>query len=146
LPDSAIAKDGWPRTLRFNGYGDYQRLKGEVRKILAEVIGRDHSLQEVAVHEALANAMECRDGVPRQHRARLRINKFGNRLVVRVKTSRLGFAGNALLRRLRSHGELFAFGEDASMGRGIPIMLATTQRMTYNSEGTELLLAWKLDR
>jgi PAS domain S-box-containing protein len=146
LPDSAIAKDGWPRTLRFNGYGDYQRLKGEVRKILAEVIGRDHSLQEVAVHEALANAMECRDGVPRQQRARLRINKFGNRLVVRVKTSRLGFAGNALLRRLRSHGELFAFSADDSMGRGIPIMLATADWMTYNSEGTELLLAWKLDR
>jgi sigma-B regulation protein RsbU (phosphoserine phosphatase) len=146
MPDSAIAKEGWSRTLRFNGYGDYQRLKGEVRKILAELTGREHSLQEVAVHEALANAMECRDGVPRQHRARLRINKVGSWLIVRVKTSRLGFAGNALLRRLRSHpGEMFEFGEDASMGRGIPIMLATAHRMTYNSEGTELLLAWKLD-
>lgn len=146
LPDSAIAKDGWPRILRFNGYGDYQRLKGEVRKILTEVTGQEHSLQEVAVHEALANAMECRDGMPRQHRARLRINKIGCWLIVRVKTSRLGFAGNALLRRLRSHGELFAFSEDDSMGRGIPIMLATVDKMTYNSEGTELLLAWKLDR
>ncbi len=146
LPDSAITKDGWPRTLRLNGYGDYQRLKGEVRKILAEVTDQEHSLQEVAVHEALANAMECRDGVPRQHRARLRINRIGSWLIVRVKTSRLGFAGNTLLRRLRSHGELFAFSEDDSMGRGIPIMLATAHRMTYNSEGTELLLAWKLDR
>jgi sigma-B regulation protein RsbU (phosphoserine phosphatase) len=144
LPDSIIHKEGWPRTMRFNGYGDYQRLKGEVRKILAEVTGQEHSLQEVAVHEALANAMECRDGIPRQHQARLRINRIGNRLIVRVRTSRLGFAGNALLRRLRSQGELFAYGEDASMGRGIPIMFATTHRMTYNSEGTELLLAWKL--
>ena len=33
---------------------------------------------------------------------------------------------------------------DASMGRGIPMMLAMSDRMTYNSEGTELLLAWKL--
>ena len=144
LPDAVIPKNGWPRTLRFNGYGDYQRLKGEVRKILTEVTGQEHSLQEVAVHEALANAMECRDGVPRQHQANLRIHKIGRWLIVRVRTSRLGFAGNALLRRLRSHGELFAYGEDASMGRGIPIMLATAHRMIYNSEGTELLLAWKL--
>ena len=108
--------------------------------------GQEHSLQEVAVHEALANAMECRDGVARQHQAQMRIHKIGKCLIVRVKTSRLGFAGNALLRRLRSQGELFAYGEDASMGRGIPIMLATTHRMTYNSEGTELLLAWKLNR
>lgn len=145
LPDSAGRTDGWPRILRFNGYGDYQRLKGEVGKILAEVIGLSHSLQEVAVHEALANAMECRDGAPRQHKARLRFNKVGNRLIVRVKTSRIGFAGNAILRRLRSHPEeLFSFGEDASMGRGIPMMLSLSDKMTYNSEGTEVLLAWRL--
>ena len=145
LPQSLLRQGGWPRTLRFNGYGDYQRLKGEVARILAEVTGQPHSLQEVAVHEALANAMECRDGVPRQNQALIRFNKIGNRLIIRVKTSRMGFAGNAVLRRLRSHPEeMFAFGEDASMGRGIPIMLSLTNRMVYNSEGTELLLAWKL--
>jgi len=66
-------------------------------------------------------------------------------LIVRVRTSRIGFAGNAMLRRLRANPDsLFAFGEDAGMGRGIPIMLSTTDRMTYNNEGTEVLLAWKL--
>jgi hypothetical protein len=145
LPQSPVRQDGWPRTLRFDGYGDYQRLKGEVATILAEVTGQPHSMQEVAVHEALANAMECRDGVSRQSKAQIRFNKIGNRLIVRVKTSRMGFAGNAVLRRLRSHPEeMFAFGEDASMGRGIPIMLSIAHRMAYNSEGTELLLAWKL--
>jgi hypothetical protein len=145
LPQSLIRQDGWPRIIRFNGYGDYQRLKGEIAKVLAEVTGQPHSLQEVAVHEALANAMECRDGVPRQHKARLRFNKVGARLIVRVKTSRLGFAGNAILRRLRSQPEdMFSFGEDASMGRGIPMMLSMSHKMTYNSEGTELLLAWRL--
>lgn len=141
LPDSSGRTDGWPRVLRFNGYGDYQRLKGEVAKILAEVTGLPHSPQEVAVHEALANAMECRDGVPRQHKARLRFNRVGNRLIVRVKTSRIGFAGNAILKRLRSQPEdMFSFGEDASMGRGIPMMLSMSHKMTYNSEGTEVLL------
>ena len=145
LPQTLFCQDGWPRIIRFNGYGDYQRLKGEIAKILAQLTGKQHSLHEVAVHEALANAMECRDGVPRQHKARLRFNKVGNRLVVRVKTSRIGFAGNAILRRLRSHPEeMFSFGEDASMGRGIPMMLSMSHRMTYNSEGTEVLLAWKL--
>ncbi len=48
------------------------------------------------MNEALANAMECRDGVPRQHKARIRFNKIGNQLIIRVKTSRIGFAGNAV--------------------------------------------------
>ena len=145
LPQSPVRQDGWPRIIRFNGYGDYQRLKGEVAKILAEVTGLPHSLHEVAVHEALANAMECRDGVARQQKARIRFNKVGNRLIVRVKTSRIGFAGNAILRRLRSHPEeMFSFGEDAAMGRGIPMMLTMSNRMTYNNDGTEVLLAWKL--
>ncbi|MHC1757957.1 MAG: PAS domain S-box protein [Negativicutes bacterium] len=147
LPHSSVRQNGWPRILRFNGYGDYQRLKGEIGKILMEVTGKEHSLQEVAVHEALANAMECRDGVPRQHRARLRVNQVGNRLIVRVKTSRIGFAGNAMLRRLRANPrDMFSFGKDAGMGRGIPIMLSAAHRMTYNSEGTEVLLFWKLDK
>jgi len=48
--------------------------------------------------------------------------------------------------RLRSHPEeMFSFGEDASMGRGIPMMLSMSHEMTYNSEGTEVLLAWRLE-
>ena len=145
LPAALVRSDGWPRTLRFNNYGDYQRLKGEMAAILAQATGLPHSLPEVAVNEALANAMECRDGVPRQHAAKITFNKLGQRLVVRVKTSRIGFAGNAVLRRLRSHpAEMFAFGEDASMGRGIPIMLSISDWMVYNNEGTEVLLAWRL--
>jgi len=145
LPQSQVRQDGWPRMIHFNGYGDYQRLKGEIGRILAEITGLEHSRQEVAVHEALANAMECRDGVSRQHKASVRFNRIGQRLIVRVKTSRLAFAGNAMLRRLRSQPEeMFAFGEDASMGRGIPIMICLAEKMTYNSEGTELLLAWRL--
>ncbi len=145
LPQSLVRQDGWPRTLRFSGYGDYQRFKDEVTKILAEVTGTVHSFHEVVVNEALANAMECRDGVPRQHNARLRINKVGNRLIVRVKTSRIGFAGNAILQRLRSQpDDMFSFGEEAAMGRGIPMMLSMSHVMTYNNDGTEVLLAWKL--
>ena len=145
LPQVLMRQDGWPKVLRFNGYGDYQRLKGEIGRILTEVTGAPHSLQEVAVHEALANALECRDGIPRQHRAEICFRRIGNRLSIRVKSSRMGFAGNAILRRLRAKPEdLFSYGEDAGMGRGIPIMLSVSDRMTYNNEGTELLLAWRI--
>ena len=145
LPEMSAIRVGWPRIIRFNGYGDYQRLKGEVANVLSEIIGWPHSLVEVAVNEAIANAMECRDGVPRPHQARLRFNHFGRRLVVRVRSSRMGFAGNAMLRRLRANPQdIFAFGEDAGMGRGIPIMLTVADRMLYNSEGNEVLLAWNL--
>ena len=145
LPDKEICHSCWPRSFHFNGYGDYRRFKVEVSRIIAEVTGLSHSLQEVAVNEAVANAMECRDGAPRQHHARLRFNRFGKWFIVRVRTSRLGFAGNALLRMLRAHpADMFSYGEDATMGRGIPIMLSLAHRMLYNSEGTEVLLAWKL--
>ena len=144
LPHSLMSEH-WPKQLKLNGFDDYRRLKGTVARVIAEVTGSPHSLQEVAVNEAIANALECRDGKARSQKASLKFNRFGNRFVVRVKTSRIGFAGNAMLRRLRANPEnLFSFGEDASMGRGIPMMLSMSHRMTYNHDGTELLLAWKL--
>ncbi len=145
LPATVMCQEGWPKVLYLNGYGDYQRMKGEIAAILAEVTGLPHSIQEIAVNEAIANALECRDGVSRQNRAKVRFNRIGCRLVVRVQTSRMGFAGNALLKRLRAKPEeLFSFGEDEGMGRGIPIMLSTTDQMIYNDDGTELLMAWRL--
>ena len=145
LPATPMCQEGWPKILYLNGYGDYQRMKGEIAAILAEETGLPHSIQEVAVNEAIANALECRDGISRQNRAKIRFNRIGSRLIVRVQTSRMGFAGNALLKRLRAKpDELFSFGEDEGMGRGIPIMLSSTDRMIYNDDGTELLLAWRL--
>ena len=145
LPHS-LSSQHWPKQLKLNGFDDYRRLKGEVAKVIAEVTGSPHSMQEVAVNEAIANALECRDGKARSQRASLKFNRFGNRFVVRVKTSRIGFAGNAALRRLRANpDDLFSFGEDASMGRGIPMMLSMSHWMTYNHDGTELLLAWKIE-
>ena len=144
LPHSLMSEH-WPKQLKLNGFDDYRRLKGTVARVIAEVTGSPHSLQEVAVNEAIANALECRDGKARSQKASLKFNRFGNRFVVRVKTSRIGFAGNAMLRRLRANpDDLFSFGEDASMGRGIPMMLSMSHWMTYNHDGTELLLAWKL--
>jgi PAS domain S-box-containing protein len=147
LPDVSPLQQSWPRVFHFNGYGDYQRLRNAVIRTLTEVTGLPHSVQEIAVNEALANAMECRDGVSRQHHARVRMNLFGACFCVRVKTSRIGFAGNSVLRRLRAHpADMFSFVEDSAMGRGIPIMLSLADRMVYNSEGTEVLLAWRLRR
>ena len=135
----------WPKVVRLNGYGDYRRLKGDIAKILSEVTGSAHSMHEVAVNEAIANALECRDGQARNQKARVKINRIGGRLIVRVSTTRIGFGGNTLLRRLRaSADDMFSFGETDTMGRGIPMMLSMSHWMTYNSEGTEVLLAWKI--
>ena len=144
MPQGLFSSD-WPKVLQFNGYDDYRRMKGEVARVLSEVTGKDHSIQEVAVSEAIVNALECRDGTARSQKARIKFNRQGRWLIVRVKTSRIGFAGNAILQRLRANPEtMFSFGEDAGMGRGIPMMLTMSHKMTYNSEGTEVLLAWKL--
>ena len=138
---------GWPRFLNINGYGDYRRRRETLTKWLEELTGRAHSMQEVAINEAIANALECRDNVPRPHQARVKVNRIGQVMVVRVKTNRIGFAGNALLRRLKASPEsLFSYGQQESMGRGIPLMVSLSDRITYNGEGTELLMAWRLER
>ena len=145
LPARPDPENSWPMIMQFNGFGDYQRFRSEVSRIIASVVGKDHSMQEVAVNEALANALECRDGASRQHRVRLRFHRIGRWFTVRVRTTRMGFAGNAMLRRLRANPEAyFSFGEDVGMGRGLPIMLSAADRMLYNDDGTELLLAWNL--
>lgn len=57
------------------------------------------------------------------------------------------FTGNVILKRLRSQPkDMFSFGEDASMGRGIPMMLSVSHKMTYTSEGIGVLLAWRLQK
>ena len=145
LPARAEQQGRWPRIFRFGNYADYQRFRGEIAKVLAEATGLAHSFPEVAVNEALANALECRDGVARPHQVRLRFNAVGTRLIVRVKSTRMGFAGNAALQRLKAHPEdMFAFGGSEAMGRGIPLMLSLSDKMVYNSDGTEVLLAWRL--
>jgi len=146
LPSDSGQSTGWPHIMNINGYGDYRRRQELLTDLVAEVTGKHHSIQEVAINEALANALECRDGVPRHHQARVKLNRFGKRFIVRIKTNRIGFAGNALLRRLKATPEsLFSYGQLESMGRGIPLMVSLSDRITYNSEGTELLMAWKLD-
>lgn len=145
LPERTEQAGRWPRIFRFGNYADYQRFRGEIANILADATGLTHSFPEVAVNEALANALECRDGVARPHQVRLRFNAVGRRLIVRVKSTRMGFAGNAVLQRLKAHPEdMFAFGGSEAMGRGIPLMLSLSDKMVYNSDGTEVLLAWRL--
>ncbi len=147
FPTSACDEKSWPKVIRLDGYGDYRRRKKDIAKTIAEVTGQLHSRQEVAVNEAIANALECRDGIARHHQARITFRLLGNRFIVRVKTSRIGFAGNAMLERLRAEPELiFAFGGEAMMGRGIPMMFSLADCMVYNEDGNEVLLAWKMGR
>lgn len=133
----------WPRHIQLSGYGDYMRRKDEIAKLLAKWTGQAHSMQEIAVNESIVNALECRDGMGRPYRARVKVNCIGNRLIVRVRTSRIAFAGNAVLDRLRSMPEdVFTYGLHETMGRGIPMMLKLSDKMTYNQDGTEVMLVW----
>jgi PAS domain S-box-containing protein len=141
--ESAGTGPVWPRHIQLSGYGDYMRRKEELAKLLEKWTGQVHSIQEIAVNEAIVNALECRDGLGRPYRARVKVNCIGNRLIVRVRTSRIAFAGNAVLDRLRSMPEdVFSYGLHETMGRGIPMMLKLSDKMTYNQDGTEVMLVW----
>ena len=145
LSKKASGKAGWPQGIRLRGYADYWRLRPKVTQWLMLLTGQKHSKIEVAVQEAIVNALECKDAECRSHEATVKINLIGRRLIVRVATNRLGFPGNALLRRMRGKlDDVFENTISENMGRGLPIMFALAERMTYNADGTEVLMAWRL--
>lgn len=44
LPQLKDAKLGWPRVFHFNGYGDFQRYRADISRLLSEITNQSHSL------------------------------------------------------------------------------------------------------
>jgi anti-sigma regulatory factor (Ser/Thr protein kinase) len=95
----------------------------------------------VAVNEALMNAVQY--GGPL---IRVRINKISSYIIIRVKDDGPGFAGNALLSEYEKIGldQLFDQLTGRKEGRGIPIMMAWTDKLLYSARGNEVMLIKKL--
>ena len=114
--------------------------RGEIREqisaVLRDLAGTHAPRIETVLGEALMNAV--RHGTHIQ----VKINKIGIRLILRVKHDGRGFGGNSKLNELRKLRLEHVFESMLSQGdsRGIPIMLAWTDRMLYNDKGNEVML------
>ncbi|MDR3566036.1 MAG: PAS domain S-box protein [Negativicutes bacterium] len=104
------------------------------------ITGGRNAKVDTAVGEAVMNAFQYGTMV------RVKINKLGSRLIIRVKDDGPGFSGNEAVTKVLDAGikETFKEGLLLERGRGIPIMLSYMDRVIYNRRGNEIMLVKRL--
>ena len=121
---------------------DHPRLRRRIHQTLRTMVGGGEERLCVALGEAITNALQ------HGREVRVRINKIGDQLIMRVRDDGPGFAGNELLARYSGQRQGYNFEEHLldEHGRGIPIMMSWMDRVLYNQRGTEVLLIKNLQR
>ncbi|MGQ9732494.1 MAG: ATP-binding protein [Candidatus Zipacnadales bacterium] len=105
------------------------RLREKLRPFgLAETILHDIVL---ATHEALLNAMQHGHGLDPQRYVELEVIVQATRVTIRVADSGQGFDWKQWVRRAHAGG----IAPDALAGRGIMVMLAVMDKVTFNPAG-----------
>lgn len=126
-----------PILFSFRDYEEYKMVRELVKKFLQNILKEEYGLMEIAVNEAVNNALEY----GRRQKCSLRMDVIkGRKLVVRVGHSGLGFNANSILANCPPGRDLF---EDTSWdegGRGILIMTAAADYVRYNRQGTEVIM------
>ena len=119
---------------------DRTRIQSRIRQLLLSIPAETAGRIDVAIGEALANATR------QSMQVRVKINRLGSRLIVRILDKGDGFDGNAAIQKLSRQQSAAIFDERlmAEGGRGLPIMAAWMDRVQYNRTGTEVLLVKKL--
>ncbi|BAU26798.1 anti-sigma regulatory factor (Ser/Thr protein kinase) [Aneurinibacillus soli] len=114
-------------------------IREQISTFIRETVPDDSVLLEIAVNEAINNAMRYGNrGEPRS--VTIRLHSTGKRLVVRVRDDGEGFKGNERLQKLSyayysTHEELYK-----ESGRGLYIMKTVTDYIKYNEKGNEVML------
>lgn len=130
------AESSWPVTFHFSRKEERNEIRDEIHQVFHGLGGIQLLKAEVALGEAIANALSY------GHNVRVKINKIGSRLVMRVAHDGLGFAGNAVIQKYREQGldHVFASLLGQEHGRGIAIMLRWSDQVLYNQIGNEVML------
>ncbi|MDR3566173.1 MAG: SpoIIE family protein phosphatase [Negativicutes bacterium] len=128
-----------PLYFEYSKPGDRALLRPRVLKGLIDTVGARSFTIEVAFGEALSNAL--REGL----RVRVKFNKLGNRLIIRIHNDGPGFPGNEAVSKIKAAGVQQTFLDRLAEehGRGIPIMLKMMDRVIYNRRGNEIMLVKK---
>lgn len=117
-------------------------VRRRINQVLCKLTGEKAPKIEVPFGEAIVNATQHGNAV------RIKINKIGHRLVLRVKDNGAGFRANARLAELASAdmGQLFELLLGNERGRGIPLMLLWSDKVLYNRHGNEVMLIKCLEK
>ena len=125
--------------LSFNQATDFLLLRDFINNFIRSALNDNSTTMVVAFNEAINNDLENNNLSSNEVCIKLNILK-GRRLIIRIKHSGNTFNGNDYLKKVHSYD----LNYDAENGRGIFIMKNLTDYMTYNKNGTELLLMKKV--
>lgn len=134
------SKSSWPLRFTIRDRGEISHFRSRIRLLLQQLGGEKAGLLEVAVNEAVNNAIYSAEK-SEQFFVHVRLNCFGRLLLVRVKDSGAGFGGNRTLKDMEEmRDELFSEAGMYESGRGIMLMKAIFDQILYNRQGNEILL------
>ncbi|WP_378952812.1 PAS domain S-box protein [Pelosinus sp. sgz500959] len=131
-----IDKKPFPLFFYFSRQNDHHKIRSRINWIVNQLTFEKQSKIGLALGEAITNAIE--HGI----HIRVKINQFGDRLVLRVKDDGKGFKGNERIKEILAIGleQIFQVVLYNERGRGIPIILNWCDRVLYNRRGNEILL------
>ena len=126
----------FPLFFDYSNRVESRTLRGRINHILQAAAGDKAGKIDIAVGEAISNARQYGENV------RIKINKIGSRLIIRVRNDGQGFPGNARIDELKAAGieQIFQSLLTSERGRGLPLMLAWSDTIFYNRQGTEVIL------
>lgn len=126
----------FPLFFDFSSKNEKQQVRLRINHILKELTGQERPKVEVALGEGIANALRFSTEV------RVKINKIGQVLIMRVRDSGSGFDGNGAVKKNIAVGlkQVFSNLINQDRGRGIPIMMMGTDKLIYNQQGNEVML------
>ncbi|MDU2064360.1 MAG: ATP-binding protein [Sporomusaceae bacterium] len=128
----------FPAVYYYRRQEDRQRFRPQIENLLAKSAGIFQGKVIIALGEAVSNAL--RHGTV----VRIRLNKIGENLILRVKDDGPGFAGNHMIEILREEqGTIFERFLYEESGRGLAIITAWMDLVRYNRQGNELLMVKK---
>ena len=125
--------------LSFNQATDFLLLRDFINNFIRSALQDNSTTMVVAFNEAINNVLENNNVLSSEVSIKLNTIK-GRRLIIRIKHSGNTFNGNQYLHKVNSYD----LNYDAENGRGIFLMKNLTDYMTYNKNGTELLLMKKV--
>lgn len=125
-----------PTRIRFSKGQNKLAIRQRLSRTLRVLAGEQQPRVEVALGEALANALRYSPNV------QVKLNKIGPNLVLRVRNEGEGFDGNRMVRQYRECDltQLFLSRLEQERGRGILIMMMWMDQVMYNRQGNEVMM------
>lgn len=130
----------------FKGSRGFETIHPQIVAVLVnELLAQDVDAVELALNEAVSNALRYGDGGPETSAVLVKLRFSPKQLVVRIRNKGQGFPSAKKIEALQDReGDMFTKLVTSDHGRGIIIMLLLVDRVIYNACGNEVMLVKRL--